>query len=286
MVNTLRHSGSEQLRQGLFDYLNLNRHKFNEHGQFETAPNEQDYLPRTLLVSDEFIKPPKLPPETPRLNRAQQHRAKFPEANMLRNPLTDEDYVLKRYNERLDHAKKRRKYKKNDCDTHLDAAMTRCSDMYWNNALYPKDAYDSCVQRANELWQECYNKKRYPEGKMEWANRDMDIIDEAPASDQGAVKSDSTDWSVFAPPLMIPLSDKYAHAKSLRLWQPLVEGSVAANDNFPMKNNPRLRLVPRTTIKATPGMGFIGNVPGMGGGGKPRLLPRHPGDPRVETKLY
>lgn len=314
MVNTLRNSASEQMRQGLFDYLNLNWHKFDEYGRFNAAPEEQDYLPRVLLVADQFD-PPKLPPKEPWLNRTQRHWTKYPEANLLRNPKTDEDLVRERYQERLEHAKKRRKYSKNKCDEHHADALTRCSKMYWGNDLYPEGSYRGCVQRAAELKDHCYKEKRYPEDKMEWANIDMDIVDETPASDQGVVKSDSTGGPLFAPPMMVPQSDMNARtearqlwkhrierslpandnirqtdmnarAKVQMLWQPYYDSSIPANDNFPRKANPFLRPGPSATIKATPGMGFIKNVPGIGGGGKPRFLPRYPGDPRFGKTLF
>jgi hypothetical protein len=186
--------------------------------------------------------------------------------------------------------------------------------MYWGNYLYPEGSYRGCVQRATELWDECNKNGRYPEGKMEWANRDMDIIDEAPAADQGATKSDGADWPVIAPPIMVPQSDMNARTEALRLLQhgverslaandnvrrpdlnarakaqiawPYYEGSMPANDNFPRKDNPFRRPGPSAVIKATPGMGFIKNVPGIGGGGKPRLLPRSAGDPTFGKVLF
>jgi hypothetical protein len=312
MVNSLRSSASEQMRQSLFDYLNLNRHKFDEHGQFNAAPNEQDYLPRVLLVADEFD-PPKLPPKEPWLNRTQRHWAKHPEANLLRNPKTDEDLVRERYQERLEHAKKRRKYSKSKCDEHHADALKRCNKMYWGNDLYPNGSYQGCVQRAGELKDHCYKEKRYPEGKMEWANIDMDIIDEAPTADPRAITSDSADLPVVAPPMMVPQSDMNARIRAERLWQPPVERPIAANsniqqydlsgrgkamrlwtpgyesslpanDNFPRGNN-AFRSKPRFIVRAHPGMGYIGGMGGGGGGGKPRLFPRYPGDPSVPVKL-
>jgi hypothetical protein len=281
MVNTLRNSSNEQMGQALFDYLNLNRHKFNEYGQFNATPDEQDFLPRALLVADEF-NPPKLPPKEPWLNRTQRHWAKYPEANLLRNPKTDEDLVRERYQERLDHAKKRRKYSKNKCDEHHEAALKRCNKMYWENDFYPEGSYRGCVQRAGELKDHCYDKKRYPEGKMEWANIDMDIVDETPTSDPRVITFDSLDVPVIVPPMVTPRSDMNAWAKAQRLWQPRYEGSIPANDNFPGRRTPTLSPRPRgPLIRATPGMGYIG---GMGGGGKPRLYPQYPGDPRVRVK--
>lgn len=48
MVNTVLNSASQQVAQGLFDYLNLNRHKFNEYGQFNAMPDD---VPSSRLLA-------------------------------------------------------------------------------------------------------------------------------------------------------------------------------------------------------------------------------------------
>jgi hypothetical protein len=273
------------MRQGLSDYLNFNRHKFNEYGQFNAKPDERDFLPQVMLVADN-LNPPKLPPKEPQLNKTQRFWAKHPEANLLRNPKTDEDLVRERHEERRAHAKKRRKYSKDKCDEHLKAAEDRCSKMYWNNDLYPDGAYRGCIERAKELWQECYNNGKYPKGKMEWRNIDMDIVDEAPTPDPRVITFDSVDMPVIVPPMWVPRSDQNAKAKALLLRPPLVEGSLPANDDFPRGNNSFLRPGSRgSMIRATPGMGYIGQVPGLGGLGGGKLPYTRPFDPRMPIKL-
>src|SRR5690242_18501813 len=98
MVYPLRKSSNESVQNALFNYLNLNRHKFDENGNFDPRADEGDFVP-PILVGSYDPKPPKLPPETPRLNAEQRHWAKYPAANQLRNPKTDEDLVRERYEE-------------------------------------------------------------------------------------------------------------------------------------------------------------------------------------------
>lgn len=286
-----RGPSSEEMQKALFDYLNLNRHKFDEYGNFHATPDSRDVLPRLLTVSDHY-KPPKLTPEKPWLNRDQRNRAKYPEANQLRDPKTDEDFVRERYEERIEHAKRRRKYSKDQCEKHYEAALKRCNDMYWSNALYPDGSFDGCKQRAGELWQDCHNKGKYPKGKMEWANRDMDIVDESEISKPPTISLERELQPVtelLSEPEPDPgsaRSDLYGWAKSqLERFSPsLLEGSEEAQtiDGQRLTFQVPWRRVLRGS-RVTPGMGLGG---GIGGGGKALLFPRIPGDPRVFQRIY
>ena len=317
MVYPIRKPSSQTVQNAISDYLNFNRHKFDQYGNFDPTPDVRDFLPRLLTVSDPY-KPPKLPPEKPWLNRAQQNRAKYPVANQLRNPKTDEDLVRDRYEERIEHAKRRRKYNKDQCDKHHEAALKRCNDMYWSNALYPDGAYEGCKKRASELWQECYDKKKYPKDKMEWANRDMDILDESEISKPPTISferelepvtelSKSKSRSPYDPYSLSTHSAEDATGAAGPNWEHYSPAQASWASTMGLSKPPRvegwqpslppelqrlLPLIPSLAralqgVRATPGMGFVGGSMGGGGGGKPRLVPRYPGDPLFSpVKLY
>lgn len=280
----VRKASNEAIQQALFDYLNLNPHKFDEHGNFGATYDERDFVPRLLLVSDPY-NPPKLTPEKPWLNKTQRHWAKYPVANQLRNPKTDEDLIRERYEQRMEHSKNRRKYTKDQCEKHHEDALNRCNKMYWNNALYPDGSFEGCKRRATELWEECLKKKRYPKGKMEWGLKDMDM-DHPPETVESTQKYEGVDIPIGqeAPGSAlsdIPTRDWYAWAKSHlpAFSPPLVEGSNPSRSPGFTDLLPLLPPMARAVggLRLTPGLGSVGRGGNVGGGKRP-LIPRNPAD--------
>jgi hypothetical protein len=166
------------------------------------------------------------------------------------------------------------------------------------------------MDRAKQRSLHCTELGDYRKGIDVWDWKDMDMKDPStttvPAQNQPgrqvpkqeSKNEDGGNVPVIAPP-MVPQSDLnaptraqqllqpsvtarpqydwYGRAKAERLWQPRVEGSIPANDNFLGGKTQIFSRRPRgPMIRVTPGMGFGGGV--GGGGGKPRFLPRFPGD--------
>lgn len=48
MVFSSRRGRNEDLQEAIFDYLNLNRHKFDALGNLDATPDKRDYVPREL----------------------------------------------------------------------------------------------------------------------------------------------------------------------------------------------------------------------------------------------
>lgn len=57
MANQMRTHGASSTWDAIFDYLNLNRHKFDEYGNFDPSPDKRDYVPPALATDPDSIHP-------------------------------------------------------------------------------------------------------------------------------------------------------------------------------------------------------------------------------------
>lgn len=271
MVYPIRASSGEALQNAVFNYLNLNRHKFDESGRFLRKADERDYVPSQLA---EYVASPSAVTgsDDTDLNDADNADESEEGGNIL-PPLAS--------------TKRRRRFSTWTCMKKYDAEQGRCWDKWGKESGYPYWMYYACLDRARNRALHCTELGDYRKGIDVWDWKDMAMEDPSkanqsvptpPTSDSRVTTSDSPDVPVIVPPMVAPRSDMNAWAKAQRLWQPRYEGSITANDNFPGRRTPILSPRPRgPMIRATPGMGFGGGM--GGGGGKPRFVPRFPGDP-------
>jgi hypothetical protein len=173
MVYQAQPSSNQTVQNAVFDYLNLNRHKFDQHGNFAPTPDSRDYAPLHLARWnragppergsewnwDYFIQPRRRLPEAQSASELRQQ---------MLTPMTEED------EERWEKHQKmadRGELTPKQCQEEYAEEVERCSQR-WNGRTFT-----ACKQRAGDRLRDCRQNKRYTVKEWGWADLDIPEIE-------------------------------------------------------------------------------------------------------------
>lgn len=154
MVNIIQNSANEQMRNALFNYLNLNRHKFDDRGRIDTTPDAQDYVPLEMVRWTRAV------PPSPEINWdpwLQLGRKKL-------TTLSEEQEEQERIHRDMAD---RGELTPEQCQKEYDKEYDRCGDRWKGRARR------ACESRAADRLRNCRQNGRYT--AKEWGWEDMDI---------------------------------------------------------------------------------------------------------------
>ena len=259
MIYAIRKPSTESMQEAVFDYLNRNRHRFGQHGNFDPMPSPQDHMP--VLLARYSVKPPQIPASL---------------AQALRRVTKRQVEIDKVYEQLQKRAKEQEKFDSDDCDFHARQMEYRCKRDFKDNPYVP-DAYTGCMARVKALQSYCNQHHHFPEGLKEWGEGDLGI-----GKDTEDKKSRVIDLGLDAPNAVAHPSEQASWATIQMNKNPfqLLESSQPAsqfNPNaIPLSPN-LLKLFARPLRSPNFGGMGLGSVGGVGGGRK-SFMPRSPGD--------
>jgi hypothetical protein len=172
-----RKQSNEAIQNALFGYLNLNRHKFDEHGNFDHTPDRRDYVHPLLIVDAKPPKPPKW--QIPKGTRVPFPTTRFvAPGKVWRKPSYPPDPTLPRHvnGKPVPLPKINRRYTPEECNDMLQDEIIQCKNEW--EGKWPSYAYGKCIGRATDRQNLCLMNGEYNPSSKPYSANDLNDEDQ------------------------------------------------------------------------------------------------------------